>query len=160
MSVHGALSCTVATKIGFNGFHGVPFVGRLIDKEVQELPRPPAPALSPGYAPLIKHIQTVTLYCQDAADGLASHFNHKSASRPEARVAKSAGVLGPVSLHSGERLFGSGHAYFQLRVFTIVLSALTQKQPLGAASRIQGWIFPDPSCKALTSIFSVFQMCL
>lgn len=92
----------------------MPFVGRLIDKEVQELPRPPAPALSPGYAPLIKHIQTVTLYCQDAADGLTSHFNHESASRPEAGVTKSAGVLGPVLLHSGKRLFRSGHAYFQL----------------------------------------------
>lgn len=92
----------------------MPFVGCLIDKEVQELPRPSAPALSPGYAPLIKHIQTVTLYCRDAADGLTSHFNHKSATRPEAAVAKSAGVLGPLLLHRGKRLFRSGHAYFQL----------------------------------------------
>lgn len=93
----------------------MPFVGCLIDKEVQELPRPSAPALSPGYAPLIKHIQTVTLYCRDAADGLTSHFNHKSATRPEARATKSAGVLGSLLLHRGKRLFfRSGHAYFQL----------------------------------------------
>lgn len=67
-------------------------MSRLIDKEVQELPRPSAPALSLSYAPLIKHIQTVTLHCQDAGDGLTSHFNHWSASYPEAEVKNCAGV--------------------------------------------------------------------
>lgn len=51
--------------------------------EVVELPQPTASALSPSSAPLIKHIQTVTLYCLDTSDGLTSHFNHESDSHPE-----------------------------------------------------------------------------
>lgn len=139
----------------------MPFVGCVIDKEVQELPRPSAPALSPGYAPLIKHIQTVTLHCRDAADGLTSHFNHKSATRPEARVTKSAGVLGPLLLRRGKTLFFfrqrplAFSISFSTSFSTFVLSTATHEEPLAAASRHQVGMLLDPTCEALTSTLSV-----
>ena len=74
-SVHGALSCAALTKLVLMDF--MECRSWAVDwQRGLRVATVPACPLSPSYAPLTKHIQTVSLYCQDAGDGLSSHFNH------------------------------------------------------------------------------------